>query len=335
MSRVLRICTWNIRGIHNPVKRRKILTFLKKGNIEIALLQETHLSDVEHLKLQQGVFGQIYFSSFTSRSRGVAILIKRNLPFKVLNCIKDRDGRYVIIEGVWQGKTILILNMYYPPAHPSDFVTKVFLDMIARPADLTIAGGDFNCVMNPLVDRHPHSSASLTAQARSLQNICHDLGFVDVWRTLHPADKEYTFFSTSYHCQSRLDYFFMPKTDLHLVLSCNIDSILLSDHASVTMELQFRNTVDYSIQWRLNIATIRDSAFSVYFSSEFKYFISVNSLSTDNPSLLWETCKVYARGLIISYTSSKNVKEWRIKGPWKLNYWLKKKCIIDLLQQIY
>ncbi len=35
--RVVRICTWNIRGIHNPVKRRKILTFLKKENIEIAL----------------------------------------------------------------------------------------------------------------------------------------------------------------------------------------------------------------------------------------------------------------------------------------------------------
>ncbi len=99
--RVLRICTWNIRGIHNPVKRRKILTFLKRENIKIALLQETHLSDVEHLNLQQGVFGQIYFSSFTSRSRGVAILIKHNLPFNVLNCIKDRAGRYVIIEGVW------------------------------------------------------------------------------------------------------------------------------------------------------------------------------------------------------------------------------------------
>ncbi len=52
------------------------------------------------------------------------------------------------------------------------------------------------------------------------------------------------FFSTSYHCHSRLDYFFIPKTDLHLVLSCTIQSILLSDHTSVTMELQFRNTVD-------------------------------------------------------------------------------------------
>lgn len=46
----LRLCTWNVRGVHSPIKRRKILTFLKKENIDIALLQETHLDDVEHLK---------------------------------------------------------------------------------------------------------------------------------------------------------------------------------------------------------------------------------------------------------------------------------------------
>ncbi len=50
--------------------------------------------------------------------------------------------------------------------------------------------------------------------------------------------------------------------------------------------------------------------FSFYFSSELKYFLSVNSLSTDNPSLLWETCKVFARGLIIlSKKSQKMVNQ--------------------------
>ncbi len=56
---MLRICTWNIRGIHNPVKRRKILTFLKRENIKIALLQETHLSDVEHF------WADIFFIFYT------------------------------------------------------------------------------------------------------------------------------------------------------------------------------------------------------------------------------------------------------------------------------
>lgn len=73
-SNQLHLCTWNVRVVHNPIKRRKILTFLKKEHIDIALLQETHLYDVEHLKLQQGGIGQVFFSSFTSRSRGVQSL---------------------------------------------------------------------------------------------------------------------------------------------------------------------------------------------------------------------------------------------------------------------
>lgn len=85
----LRICTWNIKGVHNPVKRRKILTFLKRSDIDIALLQETHLNNEEHLKLQQGGFAQVFFSSFTSRSRGVAVLVKKNLHFSVQDCVKE------------------------------------------------------------------------------------------------------------------------------------------------------------------------------------------------------------------------------------------------------
>ena len=78
-SNKLRLCTWNIKGVHSPVKRTNILRFLKKGHIDIALLQETHLDDEEHLKLQKEGFNQVFFSSFTSRSRGVAILVRRNL----------------------------------------------------------------------------------------------------------------------------------------------------------------------------------------------------------------------------------------------------------------
>lgn len=40
----LKICSWNVGGIHNPIKRKKILSFLKKEGAHIALLQETHLS---------------------------------------------------------------------------------------------------------------------------------------------------------------------------------------------------------------------------------------------------------------------------------------------------
>ena len=82
---MLKLCTWNVNGIHTPVKRRKVLTYLKREGVHIALLQETHLDEVKHLKLQQGGFDLVFFSSFTSRSRGVAILLKKNISKTIQN----------------------------------------------------------------------------------------------------------------------------------------------------------------------------------------------------------------------------------------------------------
>lgn len=71
----------------------------------------------------------------------------------MLNCIKDKGGRYILVWGVFQGTAISILNVYYPPSHPSDFVTKVFLDFSEIQSDITNMGGDFNGILNPLIDR--------------------------------------------------------------------------------------------------------------------------------------------------------------------------------------
>jgi len=164
----------------------------------------------------------------------------------MIECIQDKKGRYVIVKGVIQGTVISILNVYYPPAHPSDFITKVFLDFSEIHSDIAIVGGDFNCILNPLIDRLPHKDAPLSTQAKSLSSICEDLGFVDVWRTIHPLDKEYTFFSAPHLCHTRIDYFFIPGPSLHSVLSCSMGSILISDHANVVLDLSLRGMVSRS-----------------------------------------------------------------------------------------
>ncbi len=78
-----KIITLNIKGINRVVKRCKILSMLKKDKVQMALLQETHLTDPEHLKLKHDWVGQIYYFSFKSKSRGVAILIHKHLAFKL------------------------------------------------------------------------------------------------------------------------------------------------------------------------------------------------------------------------------------------------------------
>lgn len=151
----IKLCTWNVRGIHHPVKRKKILTSFKKEGVEIALLQETHLKDQEHLKLKRDWVGQTFFSFYTSNSRGVCIMINKTLPFKLEPCVKDSSGRYIIIKGLLYGKYISILNVYAPPNHPTDFVRKAFLEFAELETECCIVGGDFHCHLNPLIDRMP------------------------------------------------------------------------------------------------------------------------------------------------------------------------------------
>ena len=57
----IKFCTLNVKGIHHPIKRMKILCFLKKDKVQIAYIQETHLVDKEHMKLKRDWVGQAYY----------------------------------------------------------------------------------------------------------------------------------------------------------------------------------------------------------------------------------------------------------------------------------
>lgn len=235
----------------------------------------------------------------------------------------------MIIKGSLQGQDILIMNVYHPPGHPPDTVTNMFMELAEMTADTVIVGGDFNCIMNPLIDRFPHSTNAPSRQANALRSICKDFGFEDVWRNLHPANKEYTFFSAPHGCQTRLDYFFLPKADMHSILSCDIGSIIISDHAAVVMDLKLKNPINQPRQWRLDSVILKDNTFISYFITEFKVFLSINLPSTDNPSLLWETCKAYARGLFISYTSTKRRQKRREQNNLAIELTDKEKAYIN------
>ena len=59
----------------------------------------------------------------------------------------------------------------------------------------SFVGGDFNCHLNPSLDKLPPGSSHPSRQARVLTSICQDIGNSDVWGELHPTDSVFTFFS--------------------------------------------------------------------------------------------------------------------------------------------
>lgn len=137
----LRVSTWNVRGLHGKIIIRKVFDWLNKERVDLAMLQETHLNDEEHAGLRHRWIGQIYFSSFTTSSRGVAIVVNRNLPLKILNSTKDKRGCYIIVRGLLYGEHITFLNIYCPPNFSPEPLTKAFLDLLETASGTVIVGG--------------------------------------------------------------------------------------------------------------------------------------------------------------------------------------------------
>lgn len=87
----VKIISYNVNGLLNPIKRSKILSKMKRERAHLAYLQETHLNDKEHEKLKRMGFSDLFFSSYKSgHRRGVAILISKQVNFEKMSVTKDK-----------------------------------------------------------------------------------------------------------------------------------------------------------------------------------------------------------------------------------------------------
>ena len=108
----IKICSLNIKGCKNPVKRNRLLSFFKKENASVATLQETHLTDEEHIKLKKDWVEKSVFFSLNSKSRGVAIIIHKKVPLIVDHFEADSNGCYVFTHGFLYGEKKILFLMY-------------------------------------------------------------------------------------------------------------------------------------------------------------------------------------------------------------------------------
>jgi len=115
--------------LNHPIKRKKIMSQLKKLKCSIALLQEAHLVEVESQKLKREWVNQVFHASYGKR-RGVAILINRSLPFSAEKVIKDNMGRFVMVIGSIGDMAISILNVYAPNEENEDFFLNIELRLL-------------------------------------------------------------------------------------------------------------------------------------------------------------------------------------------------------------
>lgn len=87
------------------------------------------------------------------------------------------------------------------------------------------------------------------------------------------------------------------------VKKCWYDTIVISDHAAVSMEI-YLGVSKNCTRWRLQGYLLQDPAFVKFVESCINKYFDLNTDET-TASIRWEAFKAYIRGEIVSYTSSK------------------------------
>lgn len=126
-----------------------------------------------------------------------------------------------------------------------------------------ILGGDFNCWMNPSLDRSSPTSATQSKSAKVIQAFMDEFNVIDPWRFFNPDKREYSFFSHIHHTYTQIDFFLVNNKLLSSISGCKYDPIVVSDHASTSMLVYFQKYINPRPPWRLDTHFLLDTDYQI------------------------------------------------------------------------
>lgn len=195
-------------------------------------------------------------------------MVGKSVPFTLTNTISDKYGRYLIVLGTLFRVPILLVNVYAPNFDNPCFMNKLFENLPSLSDCFLIFGGDMNCAIDPQLHRSkPGSTQSLMAKA--LCNFMSSNGYVDPCRFCNPSSSQYSFYSHVHQTFSRIDYFFVD-VDVELmpkVTNVSYHPIIISDHSSVSIDVQISPGPRYHTHWRFNTSLLSDDKFHKFITS--------------------------------------------------------------------
>lgn len=302
---ILKLLTFNCRGMQDYFKRRKIFHYIRSLNGDIIFLQETH-SDMNDERLWKSQWGEFaFFASFTSNSRGVAILIRNSLALKVNSVFKDPNGRFLILDVMLNKLPLTLINVYAPNYDDPNFLLEVFAeaDKIVNP--FLIVAGDFNSVLGPLDYQGSREQHSNSKAKETLGIVMDEYSLCDIWRVFHPNLKKYTRHQKCPKALSRLDFILMSE---NFVDNCKKSEILpgiQSDHSVVSVDFDDKQPMKGRGYWKLNTHYLLDPEFMKLIKEKITEFKAIHKDSQCNPNIIWDSFKCFITGVCIEYSTRK------------------------------
>ena len=255
----MKILTLNINSIR--AHAQSFIDILRVAEYDVIMVQELKVEDAgfpynlfDDFGYNIKVFGQKSYNGVAVFSRFSIEDVTRGLPN-----FADTAARFLecVIDGC-----VRIINVYMPNGDTVDspkFPYKLdwmraFGEYIAdylNSPEPVIIGGDFNVALQDRDVWNPKNYVGIAIaapQAREIMQSWLDMGWIDVWRRLHPDEIGYTWYgyrgrdTVGNNQGLRLDYFLCNRAADALVKNCEIDmsprlAEKPTDHCGLVLQL--------------------------------------------------------------------------------------------------
>ena len=250
----LNVVSLNVRGLHNSFKRNSIYRWLKDNKYHICCIQESFCTQANIAQFKRGWDEDIYHSlSNSAHSRGVSIMLSKNLNCNVVSFHSDEHGRMILINVEIDNQDFTIVSVY-APNELNEYIVfyrdmQLFINTHASNKQNLVIGGDFNCVLSEK-DRVTGKTDKSTI---SLNNVMVKLNVIDIWRLLNPNGKDYTYIDPSCNKRnSRIDLLLCSSALKSRSLKSVISQAPTPDYKPVNVIIQMKQSKRGKSCWKLN-----------------------------------------------------------------------------------
>jgi exodeoxyribonuclease-3 len=249
----MKLVSWNVNGLRAVVKKGFTEIFTD-FDADIFCLQETKLSEGQIDLAFEGY--ESYWNYAEKKGYSGTAIFTRRKPLSVTTGIgieqHDHEGRVVTLEF----DDFYMVDVYTPNAQQElarlDYRLEWERDFAAylRALDAkkpVIVCGDMNVAHNEIDLKNPatnHKNPGFSDEERNAFTQLLGAGFVDTFRTLHPNEQQYSWWSYRFSARQknigwRIDYFLVSQRLFDRVTDAAIHSdILGSDHCPVSLTIK-------------------------------------------------------------------------------------------------
>ena len=303
-------------------KRVDVINYLRNKNPHILCLQETHWINDDEKFIKNVWDGECFINGNRTNARGVAILLNKNFEYSIKRIDKDTDNNLLMIDIYINNSTFRIFNIYVPNLDSPEFFRKISALIQEGGQDYTVICGDLNLTLEPEMDSYNYKRINNPLSRGVLLDTMSILNLQDVFRTMHPTSKRYTWFKRNPIKQARLDYFICSNTMIYLVTDCNIKPGYRSDHSAIELKIKLNNFTRGKGVWKFNCSLLKDPDYlalinktidqeKINYAAKVYNINKIPELSNENIHLTISDCLflenilVQLRGETIKYASYK------------------------------